>query len=262
MRLSGKVVWITDTDSPAGKTLIRRLAGEGARFILNSVSGGDALRDELAYCRSVGAKTAVACVDLCRSAEVDGLLDEAAESVGSVDVLIHNNNKVVPLSVAEGREEPFLDVLHANAKSAFICTQAAGRRMAARQSGTIIFVSSIHAEKPTGSSFAYSVSRSAVKMLAREAALELGRSGVNVNTIEMGPVEGDDATFASAISTLYDDYHYKVPNAVLGTFDDLADAVLFLASDQSRYINGAELRVDGGFVLHYMNHKMKKPQKT
>ncbi|MNE75690.1 putative 2,4-dienoyl-CoA reductase [compost metagenome] len=96
-------------------------------------------------------------------------------------------------------------------------------------------------------------------MLSKEAALVLGRHGVRVNTIELGPLEGDNDIFESDISTLYHDYEYKVPNAVLGSHDDLAELIHFLSSDSSRYINGSDIRLDGGFLLHYMNFKMKRP---
>ncbi|MDF2963002.1 MAG: short-chain dehydrogenase [Paenibacillus sp.] len=258
MRLQEKVVFITDADSSSGKTLMNRLAVEGARFILNSPSGGEEIAANLAYCQAAGSKAITVNIDLCQEAEVGLMLEEAAQRVGAVDILIHNQNLVVPASVESCDEELFLKIMNANAKSAFICTQAAGKQMAAGQSGKIIYISSIHAEKPTGSSFVYSVSKSAVKMLAREAAIELGRYGINVNTIEMGPVEGDDEMFRSPVSTLYEDYRYKVPNTILGTYDDLAECVLYLSTAQSRYMNGADIRLDGGFVLHYMDHKMKK----
>jgi glucose 1-dehydrogenase len=96
-------------------------------------------------------------------------------------------------------------------------------------------------------------------MLAKEAAIALGRSGVRVNTIELGPVAGDDERFASAFSTLYRDYQYKIPAAELVTHEDLAELVLFLASDEARLINGEDIRLDGGFLLHYMDVKMKQP---
>lgn len=259
MRLVDNVVFVTDADSDSGKAIVERFAREGARFILGSASGGAAIQDELERLRGAGISVFVTAADLCSTADVEAALDEAARQVGDVDVLIHNNNLVRPTSVETSGEDEFLAILRANAKSAFICTQAVGRRMKAKQSGRVIYVSSIHAEKPTGSSFAYSASKGAVKMLSKEMSLILGRYGVTVNTIEMGPVEGDNERFASEISTLYEDYVYKVPNAVLGDYGDLAGLALYLASDDARYVNGADVRLDGGFLNHYMDFRMKKP---
>ncbi|KIL40500.1 short-chain dehydrogenase [Gordoniibacillus kamchatkensis] len=259
MRLHDKVVFITDADSPSGKAIIDRLSGEGAHFVLNSVSGGENIRANVERCQSAGSKVFVVNIDLCQSSEVEDMLESAAGQLGTVDILVHNNNVVRPISVETGEEALFLDIMNANAKSAFICTKAVGKQMEAKQSGKVVYVSSIHAEKPTGSSFAYSASKGAVKMLTREASIVLGRHGVNVNAIEFGPVEGDDAAFESDISTLYHSYRYKVPNAVLGSYEDLANLVLFLSADEARYLNGADIRMDGGFLMHYMDFKMKRP---
>jgi len=263
MKLSGKTVWITDADSRSGKALLLRLAAEGAALLLGSDSGGSDIAQELAQARRAGARVRVCTVDDCRSAEVARMLDEAEQELGPVDVLIHNRNLVRPISVEHGEEEVFREVMNANAKSAFVCAKEAGRRMTARQAGgRIVFVSSIHAEKPTGMSFAYSASKGAVKMLAREASVVLGRHGIGVYSIEFGPVEGDGDLFRSDLSKLYDLYRYKVPSAVLGTYDDLAELALFLAGDGARYLNGADIRMDGGFLLHYLDFKMKLPTET
>ncbi|TFE23465.1 SDR family NAD(P)-dependent oxidoreductase [Cohnella luojiensis] len=258
MKLKEKVVFITEADTGSGTAFLHRLALEGAHFILNSASGGSEIAENLDRVRRGGSNVFVANADLSRSIEVNDLFREAEQAVGTVDVLIHNADLVKPALVETCDEETFLAVMNANAKSAFICTQAAGRQMRAKQSGKIIYVTSIHAEKPTGSSFAYSASKGAVKMLAREAALILGRSGVNVNTIELGPLEEDAPPFPSRLTTIYDDYRYKVPDAVLGTYGDLAELALYLASDGARYVNGADIRLDGGFLMHYSDRKMKK----
>jgi glucose 1-dehydrogenase len=259
MKLPNKVVFITDADSRSGKAFIKRLADEGAHFILNSVSNGKDLTPSLKVCQVKGSKALIVNIDLCKGAEINAMLENAAQRLGTVDVLLHNNNVIKPASVENCEEDRFLEILNANAKSAFLCAQAVGKQMAAKQSGSIIFVSSIHAEKPTGSSFAYSASKGAVKMLTLEASLILGRHDINVNVIEMGPVEGDDAVFKSDISSLYDHYRYKIPNAVPGTYGDLAELALFLCTDEARYVNGADIRLDGGFLMHYMDFKMKKP---
>jgi glucose 1-dehydrogenase len=258
MTIHNKVVFITDADSGTGKAILHRLSKEGAHFILNSPSNGEEIRMDLEQCHITGSKTVVINVDLCSRTEVDAALELGVQQLGAVDVFVHNNNLVKPISVEFGEEDLFFEILNANAKSAFVCTQSVGKQMISQQSGKVIYVSSIHAEKPNGSSFAYSASKGAVKMLASEATLLLGRNGITVNTIELGPVEGDDLAFASTFSTLYESYETKIPNAVMGTYEDLSSLVLYLAGDESRYVSGAAIRMDGGFLNHYMDHKMKK----
>ncbi|OZB90823.1 SDR family NAD(P)-dependent oxidoreductase [Paenibacillus sp. XY044] len=259
MNHSAQVVLITDADTPVGRALIRHFSAGGAHLVLNSGSGGAVAAVEIAAARAAGSSVIVKSLDLSIGANA-GQLVETAEELGGLDVLVHNNDLLAPATVETCAETLFHEVMNANAKSAFLCAQAAGKAMAPRQSGCIVFVSSIHAEKPTGSSFAYSASKGAVKMLAKEAALELGRHGIRVNTIETGPVEGDDERFRSPLTTLYHSYETKVPRGQLGSAEDIAHAAGYLASAEARYLNGADLRLDGGFLLHYMDHKMKRPK--
>jgi len=259
MTIHNKIVFITDADSGSGKAIIHQLSNEGAHFILNSPSNGEEIQSNLELCHAAGSKTVIVNIDLCNRSELDAVLEQTSQQLGTVDILVHNNNLIKPASVVTGEEEVFFEILNANTKTAFVCTQSIGKQMKDQQSGRIIYVNSIHAEKPTGSSFAYSASKGAVKSLTSEAALFLGRYGITVNAIEMGPVEGDHLAFESNFSTLYESYEYKIPNAVLGTHEDLAQLVRYLASDESRYINGASIRMDGGFLNHYMDFKMKKP---
>ncbi|MCM3626674.1 SDR family oxidoreductase [Paenibacillus glycanilyticus] len=254
-----KVVFIADADSWSGESLISRFSQGGTDLILNSLQDDKEWEDVLVSCKAAGSETLVTHADLCSSRDLSAMLDQAEKQLGPVDVMIHNCCCLRPASVESCEEEEFVEIMRRNAKSAFFCTQAFGKRMAARGSGSVIFVSSIHSEKPTGASFAYSASQGAVKMLAREAALFLGRSGIRVNVIETGPVEGSDVAFQSHLSGLYEDYRYKVPAAKLGTAGDLADLSFFLAGEQANYLNGADIRLDGGFLLHYMDHRMNKP---
>ncbi|MFD1953849.1 SDR family NAD(P)-dependent oxidoreductase [Paenibacillus thailandensis] len=260
MERCASVVMITDADSPSGKAFIREFAGSGAGLVLGSPSGGSEIEAELRIVDAAGAKALVANADLTSREEVALLLEQARHQLGPVDVLIHNNDHYIPALTEDCEERDFAAVMEANAKTAFLCAQAVGKQMAELEHGSIVFLTSVHAEKPTGSSFAYSASKGAVKMLAKEAALYLGRFGIRVNTIEMGPVEGDPDRFRSPFSTLYDNYRYKVPSGELGSYRDAAAIARFLVSEEARYLNGADIRLDGGFLLHYMDHKMKRPR--
>ncbi|GMK39148.1 glucose-1-dehydrogenase [Paenibacillus sp. CCS19] len=254
-----KVVFIADADSWSGESLVTRFSQGDWDLILNSAQDEQEWQDVIQFCRAAGAKVLITHVDLCSSRDLTTMLDQAEQLLGPIDVVIHNSSLIKPTRVESCMESEFVEIMQRNTKSAFLCTQTFGRKMSARRSGSFIFVSSIHNEKPTGSSFAYSASQGALKMLAHEAALFLGRSGVRVNVIEMGPVEGSDTSFPSDISGLYNDYRYKIPGTRLGTANDLGDLAFFLAGEESGYLNGADIRLDGGFILHYMDHRMNKP---
>src|SRR5690554_3128385 len=127
MKLQDKIVFVTDADSHSGKAIIQRLTDEGAHFILNSASDGSKLKDDIVRCQSVDSKVIVVNVNLCSSSEVSTALEKAEKEIGTVDVLVHNNNLVKPTSVASCSEELLLETLDANTKSAFICTQQIGK---------------------------------------------------------------------------------------------------------------------------------------
>ncbi|MCY0875352.1 MAG: SDR family NAD(P)-dependent oxidoreductase [Firmicutes bacterium] len=253
-----KVAFITDASSPSGQAVARRLAADGYALALHDASSAPRSANQSAAIDASRVTAMRTSGPLTSLEAVQKVTDQVVQALGPIDVLVHNPEQVVRVPVELCTEEQFQSAVDDHVKSAFFCTQHIGAQMAAREQGQILYVSSIHDEKPTGSAFLYSIAKGAIKMLCREAALSLGRHGVRVNVIEMGPIAGDDERFASDISDLYVNYETKVPSAQLGTVDDLAHLIGFLVSDEARYLNGADVRLDGGFLLHYMDHKMKK----
>ncbi|MBB3113039.1 NAD(P)-dependent dehydrogenase (short-subunit alcohol dehydrogenase family) [Paenibacillus phyllosphaerae] len=259
MRLSNKVVFITDAGSESGRALSLRLAQDGAHLVLNSKANDAGIPNLAQACRAFGSQVVVVRADLRHRASIAGVLEQVSGQLGFIDILLHNNSSHERASVEDGSEDGFLRVLRENAKTAFCCTQAIGGQMADRGSGTVLYLGSIHAEKPSGAAFSYSVSQGAIQMLAQEAALFLGRHGVQVNYLQLGPMDDADRMFGSTISALYDNYRRKIPGGAVGTYDELASIISFLGTGEARCLNGACLRLDGGFLLHYMDHKMAKP---
>ncbi len=253
-----RVAFIADADSPSAKAIAKRLADLGMSLVLNSPSCGERIGQDVKALQDQGAKIQIVTSPLTSTQAVKGVLNEIIERFGRLDVLIHNIDVLQPTSIEACDESLYADLIDQNVKTAFLCTQIMGAQMAVHQHGKIIYVSSIHDEKPTGSSFPYALAKGAVKMLCKEAALDLGRDGVTVNLIEMGPVDGDNVKFASPISSVYEHYDHKIPSVVMGTYDDLAELVGFMAVFRSNFLNGADVRLDGGFTLHYMDHKMRE----
>lgn len=240
---------ITDAATAFGRAIAEKLANDGFALVLNRPDG----IHEPFHLDAKVTNNALTTPTL-----VEQLRDEIDGEFGRLDVVVHNQNRIEPVTIESCDDETFSRVLDENVRTAFWCTQVLGGYMGQAGAGQIVYISSIHDEKPTASSFLYSASKGAIKMLCREAALDLGRRGLCVNVIEMGPIAGDDERFASDLSDVYRDYQHKVPSTILGTPEDLANMVSFLASDASRFMNGAEIRMDGGFMLHYMDHKMKR----
>lgn len=244
MKLDGKVALITDAASPSGKAIAERFSREGARLILNTPGGTSSGPDASGVFLGNAAPA--------DKGQIDTLVKAAVKAMGGIDILVHNNNHPRQNKLLDCTDEEFLDIMDSDAKSAFLFTQAVGRRMKKAGSGRIIFVSSIHAEKPTGCTFPYSLAKGAVKMLAKETALDLGPYGVQTNTIERGPSAGDEEIFIDGnVSYLYENLTERIPDKTLGTPEELAELALFFACGD-RVVNGADLRADGGFLLSYI----------
>jgi NAD(P)-dependent dehydrogenase (short-subunit alcohol dehydrogenase family) len=127
--------------------------------------------------------------------------------------------------------------------------------MAGRGGGSLLFVTTLHDEKPNGSDMAHSVAAGMIQNLVMEAALEYGEAGIRANQIAAGALEGSAERFPSDFATFYEGYRYKVPLGRLGTVEDVADMAVFLSSVRAGFINGARIRIDGGLSLHYLDQK-------
>ena len=159
--LQGKTVLISDASSPSGKAAATVFAGEGAKLALNHRTGSGA------------ARVGVYSYDMTGKNGVDALVADVVRDFGTIDVLICNENFVESMSIQDSTDSRILEVFTKNSKSAFMLTQAAGEVMKNQKSGSIVYISSIHAEKPAGSSFAYSMAKAAVRMLCKETAINL-----------------------------------------------------------------------------------------
>jgi NAD(P)-dependent dehydrogenase (short-subunit alcohol dehydrogenase family) len=249
MKLKGRVAFITDGASPAGRGIAARLAEEGALVAANLFPAVfPAVPTDQESPPQVGLLTHA---DPCSKAAVDGAVAAVLEKYGRIDVLVFNNNEVIPAALESCDDETFDRIMAVNIKSAYLYAAAAGVSMKERRSGNFVFVSSIHGEKPCGACFAYSMAKGCLKNLAREMALEMGKCNIRTNVIEMGPMEGAWEQFYSEVSPLYEHAGERINGPRMGTIRDIAEAVLYFASDDSGFANGSELRLDGGFLLTY-----------
>lgn len=242
MEFEQKTALITDGDSLTGKALIKALVDKGCNIVANC-------RMEDAGLEARNVK--IIHEDLSEPKKAQNAVQIAVDTFGGLDFLIHNNNRILASSIEETTENELMSLLNDNTKSAFFCTQAAAAEMEKAKAGKILYLSTIHDEKPTGCAFAYSVSKGAVKMLCREAALDLGEHNIQVNLIESGPMAGDDIALQSGLSFIYEDVEKKIPGHKLVTAEEITELVLWVLSSGAA-LNGENIRLDGGYVLHYV----------
>jgi glucose 1-dehydrogenase len=240
-----KVALITDGSHPSAASIAEKLESEGIIVVKN-------------YPRSEkkgpleGEPNSFA-FDTWSFEEMSKLLELIVEKIGNVNYLVHTDNVVFRSSIEEISEDDFKRVLDYNAKSAFMSTKVFAEHMAQNEGGAIVYLSSVHDDKPTGCAFAYSVSKGAVRMLCKEIALFYGRQGVRANVVQLDPVEEQVELFDSLISPYNYDAATKIPLRRLAKPEDCAGIVSFLLSDEASFINGADVRVDGGHLLYYFD---------
>jgi NAD(P)-dependent dehydrogenase (short-subunit alcohol dehydrogenase family) len=208
---------------------------------------------------SAGGAASSVTVDVRRTEDAERAVEAATSAWGRIDILV-NNAGVYPMGAAlEIDEAQWERVLDLNLKGAFFFARAAAARMvAAGRGGSIINIASINAHRPMGGFLPYNVSKAGLTMLTGTLAVELGRSGIRVNTVTPGGIEtpgANDLTQTLAQTLGLPSEHVtqgfltRIPMARMGTPDDVATAVLFLASQAAAYVTGANLVVDGGYLL-------------
>jgi NAD(P)-dependent dehydrogenase (short-subunit alcohol dehydrogenase family) len=250
-RLEGKVAVITGAAGGIGREAALLFSAEGARVCV-----ADVIRDQ-------GEATAAECrdaffheVDVADSESVHALYRAVAERYGGVDVL-YNNAGIMPAedaSILDTEPEAWSRVQDVNAKGVFLCCKHGIPHLLTRGGGSVINVASFVALVGAATSqISYTASKGAVLSLSRELAVEFARRGIRVNALCPGPVETpmllrlfeeDPAAFARR--------RVHLPMGRLATPREIANAALFLASDESSYVNGATFVVDGGLTAAYV----------
>lgn len=248
MRFSGKTVVVTQADTAQGRALALRFAKEGANLVLGN--GCDCLKKSV---EELGAKALLAPIDPKNYEDAQALVETVKAAFGRIDVLVYNNNSIVKTDLEHLERSVFESQLNDNTRTGFILSRVIGLHMAEYGNGKIVFVSSIHGDKPNGSAVMYSISKGCLNMLCKECALFFGRHGIQTNLIECGAVEGDAEKLESTFSSLYAMGYMeeRIPRRKAGTPEEIAGVAAFLASEDANFVNGANLRADGGFELFY-----------
>ena len=238
MDLTGTTALVTGGTSGIGRVVAERLAADGATVL---VAGRDAERGAAAVAaiEAAGGAARFVAADLGDPADVARLAEEAAD----VDVLV-NNAGVFPFAATHEQDLDALDDVFAiNVRAPFALTQAIAPRMAERGSGSIVNVSTVVAGQGLAGTAAYGASKAALSSLTRTWAAEFGPRGVRVNEVSPGPTRTEGtAVMGDAIDQLGS----TTPMGRPAQPEEIAEAIVFLASPRASYVNGAVLAADGG----------------
>ena len=245
-RLEGRVAIVTGAGSGIGRATAMKLASEGARVIVNDINPetAESTANEI---RVAGGSADAHPADVRQRAAVDALIDGTVARHGQLDVLHNNAGGGTTVPMLELSDEAYLHDIALNQHSVFFGIRAALRVMVPRGRGSIISTASAAGLGAVPGLAAYGSAKAAVIMLTRCAAVEYASSGVRINAIAPGSM-GTPA-FAMWLDSMpvgLAGYEAQIPQNRLGRPDEIADAAAWLASDESSYVNGAVIPVDGG----------------
>jgi len=245
MRLMNKVAVVTGGGSGMGAAICRRFVEEGARVVLVDCRAD---RGE-PVAKSLGDAALFVDADVSRDADVRRMIDAAVERFGRLDVLVNNAGAPQPPTpVADTTESDFDRLVAVNAKAIFLAARRAVPIMRRQGGGIIINTISVAAIRPRPNLTAYNTSKGAALVLTKSLAIELAPDRIRVNAVCPGPADtpmlstfvgGDSPEKRAAFLS-------TIPLGRLCTPDDVANAMVYLASDESSFVTGAILDVDGG----------------
>jgi NAD(P)-dependent dehydrogenase (short-subunit alcohol dehydrogenase family) len=254
-RLDGKVAIITGAASGFGRATALHFAREGARVVVVDLDEPRGT-DVVAEVRAAGSDARLLVGDVSTLDVARQAVALAVDELGRLDVLVNNAGIVQgdDRDTWDTTEEKWDRVLQVNLRSVFVCSKAAIPVMLEAGGGSIVNVASIAASVCTGGS-AYAASKGAILSYTRHTARELARRGVRMNAVSPGFMRtpmttGErDGLDEDAQEERVAGFAAHLPMKRMGAMDDIADAILFLASDEASYITGQELIVDGGYEV-------------
>ena len=247
MRLEGKVALITGGARGQGAAEAMLFAREGAKVVIADVLDreGMAVAAEIA---ELGGEALYVHLDVSSETDWRQAVDTIVSSYGKLDVLVNNAAIWRGGNVADTSSEQWDQVLAINAKGAFLGTKLAIPQMRNAGGGSIVNISSTAGLVGSRTSTAYSASKGAVRLLTKSTAVQYGAEGIRANSIHPGPIDTamGDQVWPDAGSR--DEAIQRTVLRRLGTPDDIANGALFLASDESSFMTGTELVIDGGLT--------------
>ena len=245
--LKDQVALVTGGARGIGRAIAEALAGAGANLVLADLNaeGAQATANEIAQKYGVKAE-GVGC-DVSKAADCQALIDGAAQRHGRLDILVNNAGITRDKLLPRMSEEDWELVLKINLNSVFFCSKAAARVMTRAKAGRIVNIASVVGITGNAGQCNYSASKAGIIGFTKSLAREIGSRNVTVNAVAPGFI----ATAMTEV--LSDDVKAKlmgsIPLGRLGSAEDVAQAVLFLASPSAAYITGEVLRVDGGMAM-------------
>ncbi len=249
MRLKDKVALITGSSRGVGRAIALAYAKEGAKVVVNYTSNQKAADEVVEAIKGFGSDAIGVKADVAKADEAAKLVQSAIDTFGRLDVLVNNAGFTRPAMLLKMTEQEWDEVLDIHLKGTFLCSQAAARHMAEKNRGKIINVASVAGVVGTVGQVNYSAAKGGVIALTKSMARELARYNICVNVISLGIVATDMTEKIRSDEKLKEIYMNRILLKRFAEPEDIAPAFVFFASDESNYITGQLLCVDGGYGM-------------
>jgi len=250
-RLKDKVCIVTGSGNGIGKAIAELFAKEGGKVVCSSrrASNGQPVSDAL---NAQGYETIFVTCDISKEEDVKHLFDVALETYGRVDVLVNNAGVNFVKPFLEVELEDWDHVIGTDLRGTFMCTSRAVKEMVKTGGGSIVNITSVHTMQCLDGAAPYDAAKWGVVGMTKSIAVEMAEQGIRINALSPGLIATqiwNDILAASPNRQECEDFwNSNIPARRAGTPEEIASAALFLASDESRYFNGANIVCDGGMT--------------
>lgn len=247
MLLENQIVLVTGGSRGIGKAAALACAREGAHIIINYAGNVKAAEETVKEISDLGQKCLAVQADISKLADVERLIEEATAEFGKIDILVNNAGITRDGLLMRMKEEDWDAVIETNLKGVFLCTKAVIRGMMKQRSGRIINITSVVGVMGNAGQANYAAAKAGVIGFTKSTAKELASRGITVNAIAPGFIHSDMTSVLP--ENVKEEMVKAIPIGRMGEAEEVADAVVFLASNSARYITGQVIHVDGGMVM-------------
>jgi 3-oxoacyl-[acyl-carrier protein] reductase len=247
MNLEGKVAVVTGGSRGIGKEIALRLGAAGAQVYVNYVSRPDAAEATVATIVAAGGQARSVQFSVADAAAVEAAFAAILAEAGRIDILVNNAGITRDGLLMKMKEADWDDVLSTNLKGAFLCMKAVYRPMMKQRGGRIITITSVIGFSGNAGQANYAAAKAGLMGLTRSMARELASRGVTVNAVAPGYIDTDMTRDLD--EAVKEKIRAEIPMGTMGTPEDVAGAVMFLASADARYVTGQCLHVNGGMYM-------------
>lgn len=247
MDLTDKCALVTGAGRGIGRAVAVALARAGADVAINYVGNEEAARKTEELCSAYGANTLVIKADVANAEECKVMLEQVKNRLGKIDILVNNAGITRDKLMIGMSETEFMEVIDTNLKGSFLCMQMASKLMIKQRYGRIINISSVVGLHGNAGQVNYAASKAGVIGMTKSAAKELASRNITVNAVAPGMIETDMTAIIPEKAK--ESLLASIPAGRTGRPEEIADTVVFLASDKAAYITGQVISVDGGMGI-------------